>query len=110
MAQNSLGGPVASAGFALASIIWFFTLGIAIIHTIRKNYDRHALWFKINFALTFAAVTLRLEMPLINGLGFDLETSYQIASWLCWIPNVIIASLLSTGSNSISGRPLIQPE
>jgi len=46
-----------------------------------------------SYALMFAAVMLRLELPLLSSyLGF-LE-GYRIVSWLCWIPNIVIAETI----------------
>jgi len=42
--------------------------------------------------LTFAAVTLRIWLPLFQyGFGMDFVTAYVIIAWLCWVPNIIWA-------------------
>jgi predicted membrane protein DUF2306 len=44
------------------------------------------------FALTLAAVTLRNYMPLmLFVLHWSFRQSYITVSWLCWIPNLLIA-------------------
>ena len=50
-----------------------------------------------SFALTFAAVTLRLYLPLIPLLGLSFIDGYRAVSFLCWIPNLIIAELYLRG-------------
>ena len=36
---------------------------------------------------------LRLELPLLaSNFGFD--TGYRIVSWLCWVPNVLVAETM----------------
>jgi hypothetical protein len=58
-----------------------------------------------NFALTYAAVTLRLWLALlIAGQGvfatgqFDagaaFTNAYVIVPFLCWVPNILVAELL----------------
>jgi hypothetical protein len=44
-----------------------------------------------NFALTFAAVTLRLWLPasVVSGVPFGI--AYAIVAWLCWLPNLAVA-------------------
>ena len=49
-----------------------------------------------NFALTFAAVTLRIEMPFLI-MGFGEVTGYQIVAYLCWIPNLVVAEGIIRG-------------
>ena len=52
-----------------------------------------------SFALTFGAVTLRLQLPLAGYLGAtgvipsDFVWSYQYIAWLAWVPNLIVAEL-----------------
>jgi uncharacterized protein (DUF983 family) len=49
---------------------------------------------RLSYAMTFGAVTLRLQIPLGFALGY---TSYsQMSVWLdytAWIPNVLIVML-----------------
>ena len=47
-----------------------------------------------SYALTLAAVTLRLYMPAfaIAGVGFD--AAYPLIAWLCWVPNLVVVEWL----------------
>jgi hypothetical protein len=47
-----------------------------------------------NFALAFAAVMLRLYLPMAFAAGADFEESYRAIAWLCWVPNVLVAEWL----------------
>jgi hypothetical protein len=40
-----------------------------------------------SYALVCAAVTLRLELPLLSA-AFGPMLGYQLVSWACWLPNV----------------------
>ena len=51
----------------------------------------HQRWMVRSVALTFAAVTLRLCIPLSVVLGLPFEPSYQAIAWLCWVPNLMVA-------------------
>jgi Predicted membrane protein (DUF2306) len=42
-----------------------------------------------SYALTLAAVALRIYMPLSFALGIGFEDAYQVVSWLCWVPNLV---------------------
>ena len=57
----------------------------------------HRRWMVRNFALTFAAVTLRLYLPVSMISGVRFELAYPAIAWLCWLPNLIAAELLLNG-------------
>ena len=79
-------------GFALLAVLWFFT-GLQAYRMVRDgNIVAHRHWMMRNFALTLAAVTLRNYMPLmLFALHWSFRASYITVSWLCWIPNLLIA-------------------
>ena len=45
----------------------------------------------INFALTFAAVTLRTGLGIGFASGTPFEVFYPYLAWLCWVPNLLVA-------------------
>jgi hypothetical protein len=47
-----------------------------------------------NYALAFAAVTLRLYVPLSIAAGGEFEQVYAPIAWLCWVPNLLAAEFL----------------
>jgi len=54
-----------------------------------------------NFALSLAAVTLRVYMPLmLAGFHWPFRFTYITVSWLCWIPNLLIAEWLIRRSHA----------
>jgi Predicted membrane protein (DUF2306) len=44
-----------------------------------------------SYALTLAAVTLRLYLPASIALGVDFRSAYRVISWACWLPNLAVA-------------------
>jgi hypothetical protein len=40
----------------------------------------------------FAAVTLRIYIPISQIAGLDYTDSYRVIAWLCWIPNLLVRS------------------
>jgi len=63
--------------------------------SIKKiEIDAHQRWMIRSYALCFAAVTLRLYLPLFLGV-FNMEfiPAYKIIAWLCWVPNILIAEI-----------------
>ena len=89
------GGIAAKAGFAGLAIMWFFSNYRAYTAIRRVDIREHREWMIRNFALTFAAVTLRIWLPLfLAGFGMKFNTAYPIISWLCWVPNILVAEIL----------------
>lgn len=82
-------GIVATLGFATLAVLWLGS-GFMALRDIRQgNVDAHRRWMVRNFALTFAAVTLRLEMPFLT-MAFGGEVGYMIVAWSCWLPNLLV--------------------
>lgn len=94
MAQFSFGGTISHFGFALLAVLWIFTGYKAYSSIIRKMVVAHYQWMVINFALTFAAVTLRIGLGIGFGSGIPFEVFYPYLAWLCWVPNLFIALII----------------
>ena len=58
-----------------------------------RRFDEHRRWMIRSFAMTFAAVTLRLYLPIAPILGYDFVDGYRLTAWSSWIPNLIVAEL-----------------
>lgn len=95
LAWYATGGWISGVGFSSLSIVWMTTAYMAIKEIRQKNVIVHRKWMIRNYALTFAGVTLRVWLPLfITLFGFEnFENSYRVISWLCWVPNLIVAEL-----------------
>ena len=48
----------------------------------------------LGYALTLAAVTLRVYLPASMALGLDFDRAYAAIAWLCWVPNLLAAQWL----------------
>ncbi len=84
-------GPVAGAGFAALGMAWTGTTLAALQAALRGDLTTHRRWALRSFASAFAAVTLRLELPLAAALGLSFETAYPVVAWVCWVPNLAVA-------------------
>ncbi len=83
-----------SLGFALLAIGWLVTSAMAYRRIRQRIVDRHREWVIRSYALSFAAVTLRLEKVGFAALGTDFATAYVAVAWLAWIPNLVVAELI----------------
>lgn len=94
VATHASGGPWARLGFGALAVAWLATGGLAYRAARRRSFVAHRRWMVRNFALTFAAVTLRLYLPSALVAGIAFERAYPVIAWLCWLPNLVVAELL----------------
>lgn len=94
IASHAQTGPVASAGFLTLGAFWIATTaaGYFTIRAGRRN--QHREWMIRSYALTAAAITLRIYLPLFTLAGIPFAAAYPAISWLCWIPNLLLAEWL----------------
>ncbi len=91
MAALAFGGPVARLGFGCLALLWLYTGLRAYLAVRAGDIAAHRRWMVRNFALTFAAVTLRLWLPAAMVSGAAFELAYPLIAWLCWLPNLWVA-------------------
>ncbi len=91
LAFYSTGGIVSHWGFGMLAVSWIVTTSMAYRHIRAGNVRIHQDWMIRSYALTLAALTLRIYLPISQIAGFEFEESYQAIAWMCWVPNLIIA-------------------
>ena len=94
VAQFSFGGFVSRSGFTVLALVWLGSGWLSYSSIRRGDVTAHRRWVIRNFAMTFAAVTLRIYLGLFAGVGLKFEDFYPWLAWLCWVPNVVIAEWL----------------
>jgi Predicted membrane protein (DUF2306) len=92
MAINTQAGWIASVGFSILAVLWLGTTTWGIWLATQGRIQDHRRWMIRSVALTFAAVTLRLYLPVLAATT-GLETGYSLVAWLCWVPNLILVEL-----------------
>jgi uncharacterized membrane protein len=91
LAIASQGGMVAHAGFGLLACTWLFTTTRGFLRIRAADDVDHRTWMIRSYSLTFAAVTLRIYLPVALASGVPFEIGYPAIAWLCWVPNIIVA-------------------
>jgi uncharacterized membrane protein len=86
-------GPISTAGFGLLAVVWALTTGLAWRAAWRRKFGEHRAWMIRSFALTCAAVTLRLYLPALDLLSIPFIPGYRAISFVCWVPNLLLAEL-----------------
>lgn len=95
MAMYAEGGLLSSIGFACMSLAWLFATWRAVDLARKHDIAGHKKWMVRSYALTFAAVTLRLYVPLMSEI-FQTDHQFVIVSsaWVSWMLNLTVAELL----------------
>ena len=88
------GGIIASLGFFSLGCIWLLTTLRAFLSIKKGNITEHQTMMIYSYAACFAAVTLRIWLPLLIMWYQDFEPAYRVVAWLCWVPNLMVAWLI----------------
>ena len=87
-----ISGIIGTTGFALLAVIWLIVTGQAVRLARTHQIQAHRRWMICSFALTFAAVSLRLQLAIFMfGLSMPYEQVYPFLAWSCWVPNLVFA-------------------
>ncbi|WP_293743217.1 DUF2306 domain-containing protein [uncultured Pedobacter sp.] len=90
------GGWVSSAGFICLGVVWFYTTSKAYLYIKNAEIVKHQKMMVFSYAACFAAVTLRIWLPILTIMFGDFFKAYLVVAWLCWIPNLIVAYLITS--------------
>lgn len=94
LAWGTSAGPIAVAGFGVLAVLWLFTTTAGWLRAMQGRLAAHRAWMLRSFALTFAAVTLRLYLGALPLLPIAFVDGYRAIAFLCWVPNLLVAELL----------------
>ena len=107
IAPGMISGLVGEVGLIMLAILWLWTGWMAYKNIRAGNIEIHRDWMTRNYALTFAAATLRLWLGTLIGTQLPfLETKYagdfdalfvevyRVVMWLSWVPNLIVAEMI----------------
>ncbi|HVI70335.1 MAG TPA: DUF2306 domain-containing protein, partial [Pyrinomonadaceae bacterium] len=95
---------IGSGGLAIA---WMVSTSFAWRRAMQGRFIEHRAWMIRSFALTFAAVTLRLYLPLsMLLLHVRFVDAYRAISFLCWVPNLLVVELYLRNAKLSNSRKL----
>jgi hypothetical protein len=104
MAAVSYGGLASHLGFAAMALAWLATATLGYCSIRARQVAAHRRWMVRNVAITLAAVTLRLWLPVLLSTHLPFDTAYPIVAWMCWLPNLLVAEAVVR----LSARPRMQ--
>jgi uncharacterized membrane protein len=110
VAVRAFGRLPTKIGFTSLAMLWLVTGVMAYARVRLGDFKAHREWMIRNYALTFAAVTLRLWLPLLMVLGVQFIVAYTIISWLSWVPNLLAVELYLRGMKARRKRAVVVRE
>jgi uncharacterized membrane protein len=93
IAPHAQTGWVAASGFLTLGVAWIVTTGLAVRFILRGDALTHRRWMIRSYALTAAAITLRIYLPVSIVFHWPYAIAYPAIAWLCWIPNALAAEV-----------------
>lgn len=95
-------GFVGFFGFGALAVLWVVTAVKAYRSVRARDFRSHQAWMIRNFALTYAAVTLRIWIGVLVAthllLGLPGEetfaNAYAAVPFLAWLPNIVVAEIM----------------
>lgn len=94
LALTAATGVVAELGFLMLAALWATTTALAVRAVRARRTAAHATWMMRSYALTAAAITLRIELGLMFAFHIPFEVGYPAIAWACWLPNLLAVECL----------------
>lgn len=95
LALHAEGGIVATSGFLCLAFVWSTSTFMGYTSIAKGRVIQHQRLMIYSYAACFAAVTLRVWLPLLINIYGDFTKAYVTVAWLCWLPNMFVAYLLT---------------
>lgn len=94
LALGTTSGPLAAGGFAMAALLWAAFTWRGLRAAVERRFADHRAWMLRSWAMTAAAITLRLMLPFSGlVLGLRFSTAYPVIAWLCWLTNLALVEI-----------------
>ena len=95
LAAFANGGLAAKVGFTMQCVVWWLATWQAYRAARQRRWLRHAEWMLRAYAVTLAAMSLRLESYALYYLaGTKPIETYLTVTWLSWTGNLLLAEVL----------------
>ena len=87
-------GPLVLASFVVQGTLWFYFTAMAFDRIRKGDIVAHRHWMWRSYALTFAAITLRVYIYFMSwNFNLGQPEAYATLAWLSWVPNLLITEM-----------------
>jgi hypothetical protein len=87
-ATRAWGGPLTQWGFGCLAVAWLASSAWGLRLAMGGRLREHQAWMRLSYGITLAAVTLRVQLPILHLAGLSDTHAYQVVAWSCWLPQV----------------------
>lgn len=95
LSPHAAGGVTARSGFFLLALATLGTSITGYLRIRRGDVRAHREWMLRSYACIFAAVTLRIWMPILMlATHGEFLPAYRVVAWLAWLPNLACAEIV----------------
>jgi uncharacterized membrane protein len=101
IALYATGGIISILGFFTLGLFWLTTTILGFKSIKKRDIKSHEKFMFFSYAACFAAVTLRIWLPLLTIALGESNSAYRIVAWLCWVPNIIVAILILRNKKTV---------
>jgi uncharacterized membrane protein len=99
------GGWISTLGFLCLNAIWTGTTFLAYKNIRQRKVADHRRWMTRSYAVTLANTSIYiLTLLFTSAAGLEYILSYQMAVWLGWILNLLIAEGILKKRRNLSTR------
>lgn len=86
MAPLANGGVVSTLGFGLLALLWIGCAVAGYVTVRKRDFAAHRRFMMRGYALTFAAVSLRIMLLGMMAAGMAYVDAIRILAWASWLP------------------------
>ena len=90
LALGTSSGLLAATGFATVAVLSTAFTWLGWRAAVNRQFAEHRIWMLRSWAMTSAAITLRLLLPASGMLGLGFYTAYPVIAWLSWLINLAL--------------------
>lgn len=91
LAVFAYGGVANRFGFGGLAVALLTTTAMAYFEVRAHRFHAHRVWMIRSYATILAAVSLRIQLPLLSIAFGEFDPAYAIVAWSCWLPNLLVA-------------------
>jgi uncharacterized membrane protein len=106
MALHANGGWTAQLSFVLQALLWWVWTYQALQKARQLDWEAHAYFMALSYALTLSAITLRLwKWAIVTLLAPPPMDTYRVVAWLGWVGNVCLVELYYRHTKNVGSAP-----
>ncbi|MBX3131775.1 MAG: DUF2306 domain-containing protein [Gemmatimonadaceae bacterium] len=107
LALHAYGGLSNRLGFLGLAVSTLVTTPLAYRAARAGRFAEHRAWMIRSYAVILAAVTLRIQLPILAMSLGGFAQAYAVVAWSCWVPNLLVAEWIvrATTRRPATGTP-----